>query len=221
MVSRYGGLFLNGGIGDLVSQNLNLDAPVYPLAAPGLSGRLRPRPWLTARGSAPTPPTPAATSPAITASDGRSAQMPAARSSPRSPSTEGRLRGRTRWAASTAPQLGTGSGSAVARLALRPLPDGGPGARRPARRASPCSPRSHASLEARKPLRNDPVKVNARCGGGAGFGCSDRVPTTRWGLAVSLVRFQQRLSGNVPARRSVGGRLSSSSTTSSRSPRGW
>ena len=49
MVSRYGGLFLNGGIGDLVSQNLNLDGPVYPLAAPGLSVQLRPRPWLTAR----------------------------------------------------------------------------------------------------------------------------------------------------------------------------
>ena len=36
MVSRYGGIFLNAGFGDLPSQNVNLDAPVYPLAAPGV-----------------------------------------------------------------------------------------------------------------------------------------------------------------------------------------
>jgi porin len=49
MVSRYGGIFLNAGFGDLPSQNLNLDAPVYPLAAPGLFLQARPLPWLTAR----------------------------------------------------------------------------------------------------------------------------------------------------------------------------
>ena len=36
MVSRYGGIFLNAAFGDLPSQNLNIDAPVYPLAAPGV-----------------------------------------------------------------------------------------------------------------------------------------------------------------------------------------
>jgi len=49
MVSRYGGIFLNAGFGDLPSQNLNLDAPVYPLAAPGFFASGRPLPWLTAR----------------------------------------------------------------------------------------------------------------------------------------------------------------------------
>jgi len=49
MVSRYGGVFLNAAFGDLVSQNLNLDAPVYPLAAPGLVVQGRPTSWLTAR----------------------------------------------------------------------------------------------------------------------------------------------------------------------------
>jgi len=36
MISRYGGVFLNAAFGDLPSQNLNLDAPVYPLAGPGV-----------------------------------------------------------------------------------------------------------------------------------------------------------------------------------------
>lgn len=49
MISRYGGIFLNAGFGDLPSQNLNLDAPVYPLAAPGFFASGRPLPWLTAR----------------------------------------------------------------------------------------------------------------------------------------------------------------------------
>src|SRR5215470_10960130 len=49
MVSRYGGIFLNAGLGDLPSQNINLDAPVYPLAAPGFFASGRPLPWLTTR----------------------------------------------------------------------------------------------------------------------------------------------------------------------------
>ncbi len=49
MVSRYGGIFLNAAFGDLPSQNLNLDAPVYPLAAPGAFTQVRALPWLTAR----------------------------------------------------------------------------------------------------------------------------------------------------------------------------
>ncbi len=49
MVSRYGGVFLNAAFGDLPSQNLNLDAPVYPLAAPGLYVEGRPTSWLTTR----------------------------------------------------------------------------------------------------------------------------------------------------------------------------
>jgi porin len=49
MISRYGGVFLNAAFGDLPSQNLNLDAPVYPLAAPGAYGAARPLPWLTGR----------------------------------------------------------------------------------------------------------------------------------------------------------------------------
>lgn len=49
MVSRYGGVFLNAAFGDLPAQNLNLDAPVYPLAAPGLVVQGRPASWLTAR----------------------------------------------------------------------------------------------------------------------------------------------------------------------------
>jgi porin len=49
MVSRYGGVFLNAGFGDLPSQNLNLDAPVYPLAAPGLVVQGSPTSWLTTR----------------------------------------------------------------------------------------------------------------------------------------------------------------------------
>jgi porin len=49
MVSRYGGIFMNAGFGDLPAQNLNLDAPVYPLAAPGLFVQARPEAWLTAR----------------------------------------------------------------------------------------------------------------------------------------------------------------------------
>ncbi len=47
MVSRYGGIFLNAAFGDLPSQNLNIDAPVYPLAAPGAFASGRPWPWLT------------------------------------------------------------------------------------------------------------------------------------------------------------------------------
>jgi porin len=49
MVSRYGGIFLNAAFGDLPSQSLNLDAPVYPLAGPGVFASARPRPWLAAR----------------------------------------------------------------------------------------------------------------------------------------------------------------------------
>jgi porin len=49
MVSRYAGIFLNGAFGDLPSQNLNIDAPVYPLAAPGVFASGRPWPWLTGR----------------------------------------------------------------------------------------------------------------------------------------------------------------------------
>jgi porin len=49
MVSRYGGIFLNAAFGDLPSQNLNLDAPVYPLAAPGVFAALRPWSAVTAR----------------------------------------------------------------------------------------------------------------------------------------------------------------------------
>ena len=36
MVSRYAGTMLNGSFGDLPSQNANLDAPVYPVAGPGI-----------------------------------------------------------------------------------------------------------------------------------------------------------------------------------------
>jgi len=49
MISRYGGVFLNAAFGDLPSQNLNLDAPVYPLAAPGVFMSARPLDWLTGR----------------------------------------------------------------------------------------------------------------------------------------------------------------------------
>jgi porin len=49
MISRYGGVFLNAAFGDLASQNLNLDAPVYPLAAPGVFVSARPLDWLTGR----------------------------------------------------------------------------------------------------------------------------------------------------------------------------
>src|SRR5262249_30637480 len=49
MISRYGGLFLNAAFGDLPSQNLNLDAPVYPLAGPGVFLSGRPNEWLTSR----------------------------------------------------------------------------------------------------------------------------------------------------------------------------
>ena len=49
MISRYGGIFLNAAFGDLPSQNLNLDAPVYPLAGPGVFGSGHPWPWLTGR----------------------------------------------------------------------------------------------------------------------------------------------------------------------------
>lgn len=36
MASRYAGLFVNASFGDLPSQNLNLNTPTYPLAAPGV-----------------------------------------------------------------------------------------------------------------------------------------------------------------------------------------
>jgi porin len=49
MISRYGGIFLNAAFGDLPSQNLNLDAPVYPLAAPGVFASARPWSSVTAR----------------------------------------------------------------------------------------------------------------------------------------------------------------------------
>ncbi len=49
MVSRYAGVFLNAAFGDLPSQNLNLGAPVYPLAAPGVFMSGRPWSWLTGR----------------------------------------------------------------------------------------------------------------------------------------------------------------------------
>src|SRR5262249_17268963 len=49
MVSRYGGVFLNAAFGDLASQNLNIDAPVYPLAAPGIYGSAHPCDWFTGR----------------------------------------------------------------------------------------------------------------------------------------------------------------------------
>ncbi len=49
MVSRYGGVFLNAAFGDLPSQNLNIDAPVYPLAAAGAFAAVRPWRWLTTR----------------------------------------------------------------------------------------------------------------------------------------------------------------------------
>jgi porin len=48
MVSRYGGIFVNAGMGDLSFQNLK-QAPIYPLAAPGFFASGRPLPWLTAR----------------------------------------------------------------------------------------------------------------------------------------------------------------------------
>lgn len=49
MVSRYGGVFLNAAFGDLPSQNLNLDAPVYGLAGPGVFLAARFDDWLKAR----------------------------------------------------------------------------------------------------------------------------------------------------------------------------
>jgi len=49
MASTYAALFLNAAFGDLPSQNLNIDAPVYPLAAPGVYAMARPLDWLTTR----------------------------------------------------------------------------------------------------------------------------------------------------------------------------
>lgn len=49
MVSRYAGIFLNAALGDLPSQNLNIDAPVYPLAAPGVFVSAHPWSWLVGR----------------------------------------------------------------------------------------------------------------------------------------------------------------------------
>lgn len=49
MVSRYAGLFLNGSFGDLPSEGLNVGAPVYPLAAPGIFAAARVLPWLSGR----------------------------------------------------------------------------------------------------------------------------------------------------------------------------
>jgi porin len=36
MISKYAGMLLNAAFGDLPSQNLNLDVPVYPVAGPGI-----------------------------------------------------------------------------------------------------------------------------------------------------------------------------------------
>ena len=49
MVSRYGGAFLNAAFGDLPSQNLNLDAPVYGLAGPGVFLSAQLAPWAKGR----------------------------------------------------------------------------------------------------------------------------------------------------------------------------
>ena len=49
MISRYGGVFLNAAFGDLPSQNLNLDAPVYPLAGPGIFLAAQFDSWLKGR----------------------------------------------------------------------------------------------------------------------------------------------------------------------------
>jgi porin len=49
MVTKYGGIFLNAAFGALPSQDVNLDTPVYPLAAPGVVVLAKPRPWLTGR----------------------------------------------------------------------------------------------------------------------------------------------------------------------------
>lgn len=49
MLSQYAGMFINATFGDLPSQNLNLDAPVYPLAAPGVYAAGRPWEWLVGR----------------------------------------------------------------------------------------------------------------------------------------------------------------------------
>ena len=48
MVTRYGGIFLNAGMGPLPFENLK-DAAIYPLAAPGFFASARPLPWLTTR----------------------------------------------------------------------------------------------------------------------------------------------------------------------------
>src|SRR5262245_5114156 len=49
MVSETAGVFMNAAFGDLPSQSLNTDAPVYPLAAPGIFAAARPWRWLTGR----------------------------------------------------------------------------------------------------------------------------------------------------------------------------
>ena len=49
MISRYASSFLNAAFGDLPSQNLNIDAPVYTLAAPGVVFSGQPWPWFTGR----------------------------------------------------------------------------------------------------------------------------------------------------------------------------
>lgn len=49
MLSRYAGVFMNAAFGDLPSQNLNIGAPVYPLAAPGAYLAGTPLGWLTGR----------------------------------------------------------------------------------------------------------------------------------------------------------------------------
>jgi len=49
MISRYAGTFLNAAFGDLPSQNLNIDAPVYTLAAPGVVMTGQPSSWFTGR----------------------------------------------------------------------------------------------------------------------------------------------------------------------------
>ena len=111
MISRYGGVFLNAAFGDLPSQNLNLDAPVYPLAAPGVFMSARPLDWLTGRFGAAT----GDAGDGVAGNhgfDGASVATRATRSSssPRAHRPEVSRR-RTRSAASTtpaAPRFGTG-----------------------------------------------------------------------------------------------------------------
>lgn len=49
MISRYGGIFLNATFGALPSQTLDIDAPVYATAAPGIFLSAQALPWLKGR----------------------------------------------------------------------------------------------------------------------------------------------------------------------------